>query len=789
MISGTCRSSESLKSEIDRVRSKLLGSSCLGSESQECGRGNPNLKKEESACESCDQENTDKERQAQLHPDKNDQIKKSSTVDFCVSSEPEKPGGGECESEANVCHEKGIMHSESETFENRINGGIDDREIKSSATHTDGQFRIQNIGGSPLASHATKRNHAELSVTAIEVSVSGHKQGSQFASTPAQSKEMTFEISQKVQKHSESDQVKPLHRNKGYPIKSTHNLSKSPISVITLKTASNGLCTCGEMLLDKGFHEDKLTPISKSKEEDLLVSTSLDVNTVAKIFHPETEIRSAGVSVKNDRSDATIRERERPAVRRRLSKTIQHLQEKIQKEMENNEYKSGKENEIQRRNVEPKKISTKLTSRFVRERSRRRSKSRIGFKVLQSSRKYPQVQIKERPYRQWIGVGNCVAHDSRFIVSSNCSQDHICLADSINSSSHILPRKGEEGIVVGEKEERKEQIKKLADVISHQPCTDTDLVSKNLHILDQSNEVSDSISENGSGTEERTTEIPKPVLGVAHKLFHADKALNSSNISSSELSNKEDICKALSSNSKAPAQERSRCIRRSSLQTDRRIRPPTPHSDFPCGITKNSKLPFNQSKCRTASRRRIASGTMGFKGHALSVPSMKQNQSGQKRKPSGFSGEESPTKVEFGDTIRKSKLFTAAPKQQRKSTLNGYSRKNNEIALQNQTQKSPCDMLSASSEDTGHRGSLETLWSDVSTTTRESSTRTESSSSWFSKDVSGNHGNAALVDQSSPGARGTTAEADGAARRRSGADRTSRVSHTRRYVDVKVCSF
>ncbi|RUS88564.1 hypothetical protein EGW08_003664 [Elysia chlorotica] len=755
MNSDTFPSSDSLKSEINRVRSKLLGSSCLRSESRESGTGSPELNKAESACESRDQIHTGTERKLPLDLDENEWVRETSKVESFGSSKPKEPCDSENKS-ANqapnsICLEENIMNHESKYPENHTCESIDSHFGKSSTTILETQLKKQSEEDSPHANRATNWSHAEPSLTSVEVSVSGHQQRSQFFSLPAHSKERIFETHQK-----ESGEARPLCRNKDYLIRSTYNLSKSPISVIALKTASNGLCKCGEMLLDKAVPEEKLAAILKLEEKDTPLLTPFEQNTSLKT---ETEKNSLDVPPKCNGLDATLREQERPAARRRLSKTIQQLQEKIQKEIESNENISLNEKETQKRNPEPKRIPTKLTSRFVRERSRRRSKSRIGFKVLQSSHKHPQVQIKERPYRQWMGVGNCVTYDSRYIVSSNCSQD--------NSLAHgrALTLAREEGErALEEPEEGKEHLTKPADVTtinSNQTSTNADM-SKDFH--SQSNGSPDCNSDKYSPTYECIGDTKKPVLGKVYKVTHGENTLNTS----PELGNGEDNGSLI-----PPTYERSRCIRRSSFHTDRRIRPPTPHSDF-CDSATNSKIPFSQPRCRAASRKRVFGGSMGFKSQTLSASSVKNIQ----RKSNDISGESSPTKSDFRDNMRTPKLFIAASKQQRKLTTNASPRKKSVNTLQNQT-------ISASSKDAGHRDSVETLCSDVSTTTRESSARTESSSSWYSKDTSSSHNDLAPAHwdgQLSPEARLARDVAGGVSRRRPGADRAS---NNRRYVDVQ----
>ena len=780
---------ESMKSEIDRVRDKLLKTSCIETETKEYKKETLGVKKEKMS----DNDQHGRENAEIIKCPIGGDLKgkkRELEADKIVSpefSEMGKQNGVESKAamdnpftaNARQGHAQESAHDNAKLPHDNTVGGSRDRLISSSAAFS--------------VCHPAKGNNTESPQMVVDVSVNDLQQHNEFVSLPAQIIKET--PGKNIQQRSDSLLASSNRRTERCPSRFSQKLSKSPISVITLSSAGK----CEEMCPNHG------TPFSKPGEKASQVATSK--------FHSESEPKISEDSQNYERSDAITDERQRPTVRRRLSKTIQHLQEKIQKEIENNENKIWKQSDTNVKNFEPQRLSAKVSSRFARERSRKRSKSRVGYKVLQSTRKYPLVHTKERPYRQWMGVGNCVAHDTRFIVaSSNCSQDNICLTkqgisprrnnvEGPNGLSEIVLHKSKECVWANMNEEEKNK-----DHYKLMDATKEEINKGAIDLIPNSNNVSECDRKEELNVDEHTTQgeleqIQKPNEDNLHNSRCVSTVPTSTTPWASELNNDKKLGNGRTVKTSSPTRERSRCMRRSALHTDKRIRPPTPHSGFSSGNVKNSKLPFNKSKPRTSSKKRIASGTLGSPGHVLSVSRNFQVPGASERKPPGFSRGGLPSKPEFNDIMRSSKRFTAAPKQQRKPNRAAHPCnvcKENAIGLPSKNidknatldtaSSSPCDANSLRSGETGHHGSLETLWSDVSTTTWESSVKTESSSSWYHRDVSGNHDESPQKQKYchlSPRTRLPGPEVD-ASEKAFEAGGTDRTIHTRKYVDVQV---
>ncbi|GFS01658.1 hypothetical protein ElyMa_002843800 [Elysia marginata] len=795
---------EFLSSEIDRVRSKLLGTSCLGVETREDEKASPDLTERVRNCHSpCQQTNDMIDGTALVSLEAKEQIAKLPDIDPYVTVRQERPDNSDFETALRNKIIVGACPAKHEPEVSQFSPGCGNNDHAVSSSAISSAFLSDKSAQEILrnGNKFTKRSDTEYPLTAVEVSVSCHQQGGPFNSGQAKGTKAMTEIAKKAQQGSNFGQVKQFRRNYCFSSRPAQNLGKAPISVITLKTANNGLCTCGELLTNKALDlcEERLnTPYSKPEAKDVHASTDLRVKAMSNAdlqTRSEAETVSSEVSQRYNGSEASTVERKRPAVRRRLSETIQNLQEKIQKELANNESMSRKENDIRAKTAEPQRMSSKLRSRFVRERSRKRSKSRVGYKVSQSARKYPQSNTKERPYRQWMGVGSCVAYDRRYIVSSNSSQDTKCLAKRELSKRKgkgegpdcLSDRKEENG----QKEEEPNGSGKDSDKnTATSPQLPKDSVDVLKGLLSESRTASRCA--NKEGLEAKL--LTKPNKTEKHDLNAVPRAwLTSTNPYTSETKSIEETCYTSPLKSSSVVREGSRSFRRVSSYTERRVRSPTPHSYLSCGNEKTERSLFHESK---ASIQRSVRETLSDKKQALSVSRKEQTSHGLEQHLSRLFGERSPSKSELDGIMRTSKGFTAAPRQQRKHNRTArYHKENGDALLRcpigksitSSTQNLSYGGDSATSEDTAHHhGSMDTLWSNVSSTTWESSTRTESSSSWYSKDIK--HDKASPENwqsQSSPDLQLTGTGSEVASKSVLDGREKNTAVHTRKYVDVQ----
>ncbi|XP_059160711.1 uncharacterized protein LOC131944197 [Physella acuta] len=97
------------------------------------------------------------------------------------------------------------------------------------------------------------------------------------------------------------------------------------------------------------------------------------------------------------------------------SVTIQGLQELLHKQMGSSAGKS-EDYKIRKQHRSKSRTGKGLTS-FASAAVRKRSRSRYSSAIKRSARMLSPSK-KERPYRQWLGVSNCVTRDSKFIISS-----------------------------------------------------------------------------------------------------------------------------------------------------------------------------------------------------------------------------------------------------------------------------------------------------------------------------------------------------------------------------------
>lgn len=734
-------SEESLRDEIEKVRSKLSGTSSIDIETRECSKMSLNDTEEIMLA------GPGEMKQTIDHPTLDSNVLEPFHKEERLYNGSEKTATGN--DTGGICQKI----QKSETSQNSAPCEIG-RQLESPSVISSAFYVENNIQGFPPKpkSYSSKQKIPDYPLTAVEVSVSGHQQGDQSGTADlGDYRNRMVDVSNEMPRDEDSGCNRLCRRADSNSTKPTYNLSKAPISLITLKTANNGLCTCGEMLFNKADRL-KASLTLKTEGKETTESAHLGVTVHPKshlqtLLVAEAESRELTLKDKSSETKVLALGEKRPAVGRRLSKTIQHLQEKLQKEIQDNGSKAWKEDDRPGKTTESKRIF-KTNNRFVRERSRRRSKSRVGYKVLQSARKYPHAITKERPYRQWMGVGNCVSNDMRFIVSSNSSPDSKCLLQCENSS-----RKGD-----GEN---------TMNLYNDLPC------KNKVDTKDSSDQLE------SSKNEERGLDVvPKPwtIVGATGSCLSDSLRNNCPN---------------------SIAREGARGARRSSLRPDRRVRPPTPHSDFTRENENAEKTPLNTVKPQRTSRKGSISGVLGIDTRAPSVSKnrLTPNEFGR-YSPRLLSNETSPSKFEFDYIVRSSKLFTAAARQQRKHSRTAYLRSKNTDAPKNHAGKSVTSNISqissrggnlATSEETPYHGSMETLWSDVSTTTGESSTRTESSSSWYCKDISGNHDNTSREQRhclSSPEERLTLTGYD-FTKRVFEARGKDRGVYNRKYVDVQ----
>ncbi|GFO18911.1 hypothetical protein PoB_004541600 [Plakobranchus ocellatus] len=788
--------------EIASVHARLMGSSSLFTKTNKCEKGvkNSNGNSKKRGDVSDDEKNNVKYKSSgkkeldmqTIQTEKSCSSQKSSeTKQECDEASPTKQITLDMhhnEENANIKDE--ILDINSQPF--------NDHSISTSATFPESKTRQK---------HST--------TTAVEVVVTGLQHCYQDAPRTAQSNKPSLD---------KTCQQSSDHGCGGHPLRTAQNLSKSPISLITLNTDYKRLTALEGNATDIGIQKDTLNLLTdESKGEFPLVSNT---KTVA------TKDRSeSGECI----SDIKCCQSDHPTVRRRLSKTIQHLQEKLQQEMENDENKCAKQNGDDGKPHESKKFPGAANVRCRRECSRKRSKSRIAFKVLQGARKYPPVHAKERPYRQWMGVGNCVTHDSRYIVSSTGIvlkqtkklETSAAMGSAENSSESpasssqvncvsILTNSGNERNIDWIQQQKDKEEETLA---SQQISQVDDTLSNHGHFIRnqgsfssiEANQTNRSNSVHGIEqlkNEEKqeissTKNVPSEELPHEPHLSSMTAHLKTEKFSTPPANDEKPAGNDIFSKSTSPTRERSRCTKRAPIR-----RLPTPHSDYNCAALKNSNPSHGMSKtCPNTSKGLFLRKSNGSPNHTTSSrkgQSVKNyinhtcSSSNSKEQSSfarGMQKGRSPSKPKLSvyGPIRSTKMFTAAAKQQKKPLVQdhefgkrGCTVKNDEIhcASFNTKQISPCEVDSMTSGDNIHHGSFETLWSDVSATTWESSIKTGSSSSWYRTDISGNHCDASLKDhiKSTSKTRGTGAESC----ERTDIYSLSNVNNQlRKYIDVK----